>query len=129
VTSKCRYQRLRCPTLAHSPAQHSVSVVESVCGALPSTLERSLDTFFGARLVQGYAMTECMPVACPPPHAGVNKPGLVRKPSRGSHRLTPIVSPVRVHTKAVSKAPFLGQVQKHHVVVLSRGNNGAERRE
>jgi acyl-CoA synthetase (AMP-forming)/AMP-acid ligase II len=119
VTAKCHYQRLIYPTLAHSPAQHSVSVVESVCGALPSTLERSLETFFGARLVQGYAMTECMPVACPLPRAGVNKPGSVRKPSRGSHRLTPIVSPVRLHTKAVSKAPFLGHVQRHPVVLLS----------
>lgn len=60
-------------------AQHSVSVAEIVCGALPGTLERSLESFFGARVVQGYAMTECMPIACPLPRAGVNKPGSVRE--------------------------------------------------
>jgi hypothetical protein len=58
--------------------QHSVSVVESVCGPLSASLERQLALCFSARVVQGYALTECMPVTCPPPHGGLSKPGSVR---------------------------------------------------
>ena len=58
--------------------QHQVRIIESVGGALVPSLAKEIADCFTAAVVQGYAMTECMPVTCPPTSNPLGKPGSVR---------------------------------------------------
>ena len=63
-----------------SKGLHAIATVESVGGPLPSTLAVDLAAWFSATILQGYALTECMPVTCPPASTSLIRPGSVGVP-------------------------------------------------
>lgn len=54
-----------------------VGVVESVGSALTHSLALEVRDWLAARVVTGYAMTECQPVTCPPFDDPLGTPGSV----------------------------------------------------
>ena len=52
---------------------------------LPLELKKRFEAVTGAKLCEGYGLTESSPVVCSNPYEGLNKPGTVGQPVPGTH--------------------------------------------
>jgi long-chain acyl-CoA synthetase len=52
---------------------------------LPLELKQKFEAATGARLIEGYGLTETSPIVCANPYEGVNKSGTVGQPVPGTH--------------------------------------------